>query len=138
MYFEIISSHVYRSLMNEINLFRNFPTSPLVRFKSVCLKVISYIQNDSSEVELTTTTECSMKTVDGVSTLPVCLQDILINSLSFLRTAMWFENGRWRQWEALDCANLDPVHIDFHRIIPYMIFYPGKSFLLFIRIKLIS
>ena len=69
--------------------------------------------------------ECPSK-VDGVNTLPVCLQDILVNSMSFLRTAMWFENGRWRQWEAFDCANLDPVHIDFHRFIPYMIFYPGK------------
>lgn len=83
------------------------------------------MKNDSSEKEVETT-ECSIKTDDGVATLPVCLQDILVNSLSFLRTAMWFENGRWRQWEALDCANLDPVHIDFHRIIPYMIFYPGQ------------
>lgn len=89
-----------------------------------------YFQNDSSETE-SEETECPMKTVDGLSTLPVCLQDILINSLSFLRTAMWFENGRWRQWEALDCANLDPVHIDFHRIIPYMIFYPGQRCLHF-------
>lgn len=34
------------------------------------------------------------------------------------------ENGRWRQWEAFDCANMNPVHVDFHRIMPYIMMYP--------------
>lgn len=63
-------------------------------------------------------------TIGGINTLPECLQDILLNSLSSLRSGMWMENGRWRQWEAFDCANMDPVHVDFHRIIPYVIMFP--------------
>lgn len=63
--------------------------------------------------------------MSDVEVFPECLQDILLNSLSTLRTGMWMENGRWRQWEAYDCANMDPVHVDFHRIIPYIMFYPG-------------
>lgn len=66
-------------------------------------------------------------TIGGINTLPECLQDILLNSLSSLRSGMWMENGRWRQWEAFDCANMDPVHVDFHRIIPYVIMFPGMS-----------
>jgi len=66
-------------------------------------------------------------TVNGVNTVPDCLQDILLNSLSTLRSGMWMENGRWRQWEAFDCANLDPVHVNLHRIMPYILFYPGLA-----------
>ncbi|XP_065653158.1 uncharacterized protein LOC136071792 [Hydra vulgaris] len=66
-------------------------------------------------------------TMNGVNVFPDCLQDILINSLSTLRSGMWMENGRWRQWEAYDCANMDPVHVDFHRILPYLIFYPALA-----------
>ena len=33
-------------------------------------------------------------------------------------------DGRWRQFESLDCIDIDSVHIDFQREIPYVLFYP--------------
>ena len=50
---------------------------------------------------------------------------------------MWLENGRWRQWEAFDCVNFDPVHVDFHRFLPYVIFYPGMVKVCFINVYLL-
>lgn len=40
------------------------------------------------------------------SSLPEWLSDLLVNSLSHIRTAIWFKDGRWRQWEATDCVNI--------------------------------
>ncbi|CAH1781975.1 unnamed protein product [Owenia fusiformis] len=59
--------------------------------------------------------------------LPVFLQDLLINSLSHIRSAMWFDDGRWRQWEANDCTNIDSVHNDGERHIPYIMFFPKST-----------
>ena len=43
------------------------------------------------------------------STLPDWLQDALINTLSHIRSAWWTQDGRFRQWEAYDCVNIDSV-----------------------------
>lgn len=59
-----------------------------------------------------------------VQTLPVWLQDVLVNGLSFWRSGMFFHDGRWRQFEAFDCIDIDSVHNDFQREIPYVLFYP--------------
>ena len=59
-----------------------------------------------------------------VQTLPVWLQDVLVNGLSFWRSGMFFQDGRWRQVEAFDCIDIDSVHNDFQREIPYVLFYP--------------
>lgn len=61
---------------------------------------------------------------DPVQTLPVWLQDVLVNGLSFWRTGLYLRDGRWRQFEALDCIDMDSVHNDFQREIPYVLFYP--------------
>ncbi|XP_068694647.1 uncharacterized protein [Montipora foliosa] len=60
----------------------------------------------------------------SVQTLPVWLQDVLVNGLSFWRSGMYFRDGRWRQYEAFDCIDIDSVHNDFQREIPYVLFYP--------------
>lgn len=45
------------------------------------------------------------------SSLPDFLKDLYVNSLSHIRSAMWFYDGRWRQWEANDCTNIgEPLH----------------------------
>jgi non-lysosomal glucosylceramidase len=44
--------------------------------------------------------------------LPEWLADILVNMLSHVRSAWWEEDGKWRQWEAYDCVNVDSVHND--------------------------
>ena len=61
---------------------------------------------------------------DSVQTLPVWLQDVLVNGLSFWRSGLYLRDGRWRQFEALDCIDIDSVHNDFQREIPYVLFYP--------------
>ena len=63
-------------------------------------------------------------TADPAQTLPVWLQDVLVNGLSFWRTGLYLRDGRWRQFEALDCIDMDSVHNDFQREIPYVLFYP--------------
>ena len=61
---------------------------------------------------------------DSVQTIPVWLQDVLVNGLSFWRSGLYLRDGRWRQFEALDCIDIDSVHNDFQREIPYVLFYP--------------
>ncbi|CAF1638891.1 unnamed protein product, partial [Didymodactylos carnosus] len=46
------------------------------------------------------------------SSLPDYLIDSLINSVSHMRSAMYFANGDWRQREAYDCNDVDSVHND--------------------------
>lgn len=58
------------------------------------------------------------------SSLPDSLVDSLINSVSHVRSAMFFANGDWRQWEAYDCNDVDSVHNDHQRHLPYMVYFP--------------
>jgi len=61
------------------------------------------------------------------SSMPDWLQDMLVNSLSFWRTGFWVADGRWRQWETFDCNDIDSIHNDFQRELPYVLFFPGKT-----------
>jgi len=74
------------------------------------------------------------------SSLDPWLQDHLLNSLSHIRTAMWFDNcpnchkskdprvrGFWRQWEAFDCPDLDSIHNDGERHLSYLFFWPNST-----------
>ena len=61
------------------------------------------------------------------SSLPEWLQDSLVNSLSHIRSAWWTAKGEWRQWEAYDCVNVDSVHNDGERHIPYITFWPNAT-----------
>ena len=58
------------------------------------------------------------------SSMPVWLADTLVNSLHHTRSAFRLGDGRWRQWEAYDCVNIDSVHNDGERHIPYLMFWP--------------
>jgi len=61
------------------------------------------------------------------SSLPDWLSDMYINSLSHIRSAFWTQDGRWRQWEAYDCVNVDSVHNDGERHVPYIMFFPDST-----------
>eukprot|EP00463_Aulacantha_scolymantha_P001814 TRINITY_DN2439_c0_g1_i1.p1 TRINITY_DN2439_c0_g1~~TRINITY_DN2439_c0_g1_i1.p1 ORF type:complete len:275 (-),score=19.66 TRINITY_DN2439_c0_g1_i1:58-882(-) len=79
------------------------------------------------------------------SSLPLYLQDLLVNSLSHTRDVMWWQNcpachvssdprvngtagkGFWRQFEAYDCPDLDSIHNDGERHIPYIMFFPDGT-----------
>eukprot|EP00947_MAST-08B_sp_MAST-8B-sp1_P005443 g5443.t1 len=69
--------------------------------------------------------------------VPTWLGDLLANSLSHTRDSMWWEQcpgcheskdkrvaassfGVWRQWEAYDCPDIDSIHNDGERHIPYI------------------
>lgn len=41
------------------------------------------------------------------------------------KTGMWFEDGRWRQWESFSCSAAEPIHIHFYRSLPYAWFFPS-------------
>ena len=81
-------------------------------------------------------------------TLPSWLGDVLVNSLSHTRDLMWWsacphchvsqdgrvngtldpaEGGFWRQYEAYDCPDLDSIHNDGERHIPYIMFFPNGT-----------
>ena len=47
--------------------------------------------------------------------------------LSHVRSAWWEEDGKWRQWEAYDCVNVDSVHNDGERHIPYISVFPNST-----------
>ena len=61
------------------------------------------------------------------STMPAWLSDTLIGSLHHWRSAWWQEDARWRQWEAYDCVNVDSVHNDGERHIPYIMLWPEAT-----------
>jgi non-lysosomal glucosylceramidase len=61
----------------------------------------------------------------GATSLPVWLQDVIVNSMSQWRSAFMTADGRWRQWEAYDCVDLDSVHNDYQRQMPYALFFPS-------------
>jgi len=59
------------------------------------------------------------------NTLPEWLQEAMVNSVATMaKTGMWYEDGRWRQWESFSCPAVDPVHIHFYRCLPYAWFSP--------------
>ena len=76
------------------------------------------------------------------SSLPDWLQDHLVNSISHVRDAYWFSNAScpqctrsadprtasdpvlWRQFEAFDCTDLDSIHNDGERHMPYITLWP--------------
>merc|ERR1712070_366515 len=61
------------------------------------------------------------------SSLPEWLSDTLLNSMSHLRSAWLQSDGKWRQWEAYDCVNVDSIHNDGERHIPYIMFMPETT-----------
>eukprot|EP01065_Artemidia_motanka_P038717 TRINITY_DN47565_c0_g1_i1.p1 TRINITY_DN47565_c0_g1~~TRINITY_DN47565_c0_g1_i1.p1 ORF type:complete len:985 (+),score=290.16 TRINITY_DN47565_c0_g1_i1:57-3011(+) len=78
------------------------------------------------------------------ASIPDWLQDILLNSVSHMRTAMWWRTcphchypvdsrvnastwGVWRQYEATDCPDLDSIHNDGERHIPYIMTFPDTT-----------
>eukprot|EP01064_Diplonema_japonicum_P033222 TRINITY_DN64_c1_g1_i1.p1 TRINITY_DN64_c1_g1~~TRINITY_DN64_c1_g1_i1.p1 ORF type:complete len:987 (+),score=326.97 TRINITY_DN64_c1_g1_i1:66-3026(+) len=61
------------------------------------------------------------------STLPTWMSDSLVATLHHVRSAMWYKDGRWRQWEAYDCVNMDSVHNDGERHIPYIMLFPEST-----------
>ena len=59
------------------------------------------------------------------NTLPAWLQDALINSAATMyKTSLRFKDGTFMQWESFSCSGLNPLHIDFYRVLPYAFLFP--------------
>ncbi|ANW95304.1 hypothetical protein AXE80_02935 [Wenyingzhuangia fucanilytica] len=59
------------------------------------------------------------------NTLPEWLQDAMVNSTATItKTSFWTKDNRFRQWESFACPNINPIHIDFSRTLPYDLFFP--------------
>ena len=58
------------------------------------------------------------------SSLPTWLGDSILNTLHHARSAFWLSDGRFRQWESFSCVNVDSVHNDGERHLPYLLLWP--------------
>lgn len=116
----LVLSTVFFAVENVGNYYSNI-------FKSSQEAALHMSSDLASTVQAISSWHSSMildNSTDPAQTLPVWLQDVLVNGLSFWRTGLYLRDGRWRQFEALDCIDMDSVHNDFQREIPYVLFYP--------------
>jgi hypothetical protein len=58
------------------------------------------------------------------SGMPPDIQDNLFNGLSHIRSAMYFQNGDWRQWEGYGFVDTDSIHNDAERRVQYFTNFP--------------
>lgn len=107
-----------RDYMNQFN--GNYYTNIYSNSQEVAEQMCSGMMNELNAIS-------DLHAVLFDSTLPEWLVDSLINSLSHVRSGWWTKDGRWRQWEAYDCVNVDSVHNDGERHIPYLMFFPNST-----------
>ena len=84
----------------------------------------SILEADGSGLTTVVSDILALHSVYYNTSLPDYLVDSLVNSFSHLRSAMWAADGTWRQWEAYDCVDVDSIHNDYQRHIPYILYYP--------------
>lgn len=54
------------------------------------------------------------------SSLPDWLSDFAVNAVSHFRGMIYSRDGRMREFEAFDCMDLDSIHNDYQRHLPYL------------------
>jgi len=54
------------------------------------------------------------------SSLPDWLADFAVNAMSHFRGMIWSRDGRMREFEAFDCIDVDSIHNDYQRHLPYL------------------
>ena len=54
------------------------------------------------------------------SSLPEWLADFLVNGVSHFRGMIYTRDGRMREFEAFDCMDVDSIHNDYQRHLPYI------------------
>ncbi|UJR11626.1 hypothetical protein I4U23_015807 [Adineta vaga] len=87
-------------------------------------KAVGIDQTDDHPLENVLNDILTLHNIYTNSSLSDYLIDSLINSVSHMRSAMYFANGDWRQWEAYDCNDVDSVHNDHQRHLPYILYFP--------------
>lgn len=61
------------------------------------------------------------------SGLPNDIQDYVFNVFSHARSAMYFKDGSWMQWEGYGFTDTDSVHNDAERRVQYFNFFPSTE-----------
>jgi non-lysosomal glucosylceramidase len=56
--------------------------------------------------------------------LPAWLSDTMINQMSHFRGMIYARDGRMREFEANDCPDMDSIHNDYQRHLPYRWLFP--------------
>ena len=87
----------------------------------------SIVQSDGSGLSTVVNDILGLHSIYYNTTLPDYLIDSLVNTFSHLRSAMWAADGTWRQWEAYDCVDVDSIHNDYQRHIPYILYFPDTE-----------
>ena len=54
----------------------------------------------------------------------LCACSAAINEMSHFRGMIWTGDGRMREYEANDCPDLDSIHNDYQRHLPYLWMFP--------------
>ena len=82
---------------------------------------VSTIYTNDHLVEVATTAVQHTNVWTGKdSSLPTWLSDHLLNQFSHFRNFIYARNGLMREHEANDCPDLDSVHNDYQRHLPYL------------------
>lgn len=58
------------------------------------------------------------------SSLPDWLTDMMVNQMSHFRGMIASSSGKFREFEAFDCMDLDSIHNDYQRHLPYIWLMP--------------
>jgi non-lysosomal glucosylceramidase len=58
------------------------------------------------------------------SSLPAFVADNAVNHMSHFRGFIWTADGRMREFEANDCPDVDSIHNDYQRHLPYLWLVP--------------
>mmetsp|Transcript_31906 Transcript_31906/g.67137 ORF Transcript_31906/g.67137 Transcript_31906/m.67137 type:complete len:982 (+) Transcript_31906:283-3228(+) len=84
------------------------------------------LDDETSSLDIEHWSGVSSCFIGEASSLPRWLGDSLLNSLHHTRSSMWLADGRWRQWESFSCVNVDSVHNDGERHVPYLMLWPAS------------
>ena len=109
--------HVYEHIGN---YYRNLFTDSIDVGQSI-------VQSAGSGLSTVVSDILALHSIYYDTTLPDYLVDNLVNSFSHLRSAMWAADGTWRQWEAYDCVDVDSIHNDYQRHLPYILYFPDTE-----------
>jgi len=84
------------------------------------------LANDAALTNVVQTINKHHSVFSGIDTsYPLWLQDHMINQMSHFRGMMYLRDGRMREYEAPDCPDVDSIHNDYQRHLPYIWLFPA-------------
>jgi non-lysosomal glucosylceramidase len=91
--------------------------------------IASLLATDESQVQVVNDINAlhnvfAPSTFGSNSGLPEWVSDFAINQMSHFRGMIFTRDGRMREYEANDCPDVDSIHNDFQRHLPYRWLFP--------------